>query len=141
MPTEIEQIEDKIIDAVKTTIGIADCETWQGGDLEEMLRAVVSPTAVRVVYAGGKHGEKKVIGANTNDKDMTFTLTLFVENLRSRRDGARGAYQYIEDLLALFKGFALVPLAGYLWPVSDELLLVRHGRFAYGLTFERRTNR
>jgi hypothetical protein len=137
--TEIEQVEDKIITAVKTTIGIADCDTWQGGDLEEMLAAVLSPIAVRVIYAGGKHGEKKVIGVNRSDRDMTFRLALVVSNLRSPKDGSRGAYAYIESMLTTFRGFSLTPLAGYLWPISDELLLIRTGRFVYGFEFERRT--
>jgi hypothetical protein len=138
MTTEIEQIEDKIITAVKTTVGIADCDTWQGGDLEEMLATVLSSTAVRVIYTGGKHGEKKVIGANRSDRDMTFRLALIVSNLRSMKDGSRGAYTYIESLLSTLRGFSLTPIAGYLWPISDELLLIKTGKFVYGFEFERR---
>ncbi len=138
MSSEIEQIEDKIINAVKTTVGIADCDTWAGGDVEEMLRTILSSTAVRVIYAGGKHGEKKVIGGNTNERVMSFRLALVVTSLRSRKEGSRGAYDYIELMNSTFKGFALTPLRGFLWPISDDLLLVRADKFVYAFEFERR---
>jgi hypothetical protein len=141
MATEIEQIEDKIITAIKTTVGIADCDTWSGGDIEELLPTVLSATAARVIYASGRHGDKKVIGANTNDREMLFRVALIVTNLRARKDGSRGAYQHIESLNGALKGLSCSPLPGYLWPVSDELLLIQGGKFVYGFEFERRTNR
>ncbi len=152
MPTEIEQIEDLIITEIKRTsertangvtypvIGIQNADTWSGGDIEEMLQAVLTPEAVRVIYTGGKHAEKKLIGAATNhDKTMTFRIALVLSNLRSRKDGSRAGYAYLDAIDQCFTQFKVTPLRGYLWPVADELLLVKYDKFVYGFEFERRT--
>ena len=150
MPTEIEQIEDLIITDVKRkaervtsgvvypVIGIDDCETWSGDDIQDMLREINSETAVRVIYAGSKQGELKVIGGGaSHDETARFRLALVVTNLRSRGEGARGGYVYIEAMKQCFARFMLTPLRGYLKNTEDNLLLVEGGKHVYGFELER----
>lgn len=153
MPTEIEQIEDLIITECKRTtqrlnasgtelpiIGISNTDSWAGGDVEEMLLTINTETAVRVIYTGGKPGAKKLIGAATNhDKTMTFRLALVITNLRSRKAGSRAGYAYLDAIDRCFTQFKLTPLRGHLWPVSDDLLYVKNGKYVYGFEFERKT--
>jgi hypothetical protein len=150
MPTEIEQIEDLIITEIKraserTTnnvvypvIGISDCETWSGGDIEEMLREVNSETAARVIYAGSKQGDIKVIGGGAaHDENIRFRVALVVTNLRSQAEGSRGGYVYIEAMKLCFARFMLTPLRGFLKNTEDNLLYVEGGKHVYGFELER----
>lgn len=140
MATEIEQIEDIIISTIKTVPAIVtECNTWQG-DIADLISQPQRHPAVWVVYQGCTFGEKRVISSNIVMQDMRFVLALIVRNLRSRKDGSRGAYQLIEDIRGRLKGKSLSPLDGYLWPVKEDLVLLEAGVFAYGLEYMRRIN-
>jgi len=136
--TEIEQIEDKIIEAIQANVpGIITCDTWQG-ELADLLPQGNRLPAVWIIYTGETHGEKRVIGSNTHDKTMRFDLALAIKNLRSRQAGASGAYQYIEQIIEVLTGLSLSPLSGFIWPGGVELALIEAGTFVYRLNFERR---
>ncbi len=150
MSTEIEQIEDLIIAEIKRTadragypvIGIDDCDTWAGEDIEGMLANIFSETAVRVIYAGSKQGALKVIGGGTaHDEDMRWRVALVVTNLRSQADGSRSGYSYLEAMKQCLARLPLVPLRGYLWNTEDNLLYVKGGKHVYGFELERSVNR
>ncbi len=149
MPTEIEQFEDKIITAIKGALDFRVVDTWPDqADLDELLRNTLTLPACYLIYGGTRHGEKRVIGGSTSDKNQTFRLTIILENLRmSTKDGQRGAYQYIEAIVGnstssgIIKGITLAPIPGYLWPVDDSLIEVKYGKFAYGIELVRRSIR
>lgn len=136
--TEIEQIEDLIIATLSAQVsGLRSCDTWQG-PVEDLLKQPKSLPAVWVVYTGAEHEGKQVIGSNYHPRRMRFTLALIVSNLKSRKDGARGAYEFIEGINDCLTGLSLTPLNGFLWPVRDDLVDIGSGLFIYGLEFERR---
>jgi len=136
--TEIEQLEDLIITTVLDQVsGLRDCAPWQG-PIEDLLKQPKNLPAVWVIYTGGGHEAKATIGSNYHNRNMKFTLALIVQNLRSRKDGARGAYEFIEGINDCLTGLSLLPLAGFLWPVRDDLIDIASGMFIYGLEFERR---
>lgn len=146
MSTEIEQIEDLIIAEIQRTadrggypvIGIDDCDTWAGEDIEGMLANIFSETAARVIYAGSRQGELKVIGGGTShDEDMRWRVALVVTALRSRTEGSRSGYSYIEAMKQCLAKLPLAPLRGYLWNTEDNLLYVKNGKHVYGFELER----
>jgi phage gp37-like protein len=136
--TEIDQVEDLIIATVKARVsGLRDCATWQG-PVEDLLSQPKNLPAVWVIYTGENHEGKTTIGSNYHNRSMKFTLALIVQNLKSRQDGARGAYEFIEGINNCLTGLSLSPLNGFLWPVRDDLIDIGSGVFIYGLEFERR---
>jgi hypothetical protein len=147
MPTEIEQIEDLIIIAVKNGIPeLNKVESWPDKmNLKTLLEENLTTPACFVIHAGEKYGEKKTIGANNSNDEQIWRLTLIVESIRSRQDGAKAGYAFIAALVGdsttpgILKGMKLTPLRGYLWPVSSELLSITDNYYAYGLEFIRRT--
>lgn len=137
--TEIEQVEDRILDEIRANVaGVVSCDTWQG-DIEDLLLQTVRKPAVWVIFGTLPFGDKEVIGARNNivDRPMHFVIAVATESLRSRKDGARGAYELLEAIEARLRGKALAPLRGYLWPVNIELLLSRKSTFIYGLEVKR----
>lgn len=146
MPTDIEQIEDLIIAEIQRTderigfpvIGINDCTTWAGQDIQEMLQSILSDTAARVIYAGSKQGALKVIGGGSgHDETLMFRVAVIVSSLRSRTEGSRSGYAYLESMKKCFAKFSVAPLRGFLWNISDELLYVGNGKHVYGFEIER----
>jgi hypothetical protein len=147
LSTEIEQIEDKIIYAIEAAAPeFAIVETWpDSSDLDDLLRNATQLPACYLIYGGTRFGEKKLIGASAADRDQTLRLTIILENLRqSVQDGQRGAYELIEAIVGnassagIIRSLSLAPLAGFLWPVSDDLIAVKYGKFAYGIELVRK---
>ncbi|MCK9420211.1 MAG: DUF1834 family protein [Nitrospirae bacterium] len=142
MSTEIDQTEDLIITAIKIAAPeFRIVDTWPDKmDLDTLLEEMLQTPACYVISAGVKYGEKKTIGANNSDDEMTFRLTIVVENLRTRQDGIRGAYALIDAVKTKLKGMNVAPLRGFLWPVTVELIAVKNQYFAYGMEFVRKVN-
>jgi len=150
MKTEIEQIEDKIIEAITDQVPeFRIVDTWPDqSDLEDLMKSTLALPACYVIYGGTRHGEKKVIGASTGDKDQTYRITIILQNLRKpMQEGQRGAYQLIEALVGntgdagLIKRISLAPIPGFFWPIEDGLIEVKFGKFAYGIELVRKTIR
>lgn len=149
LPTEIEQIEDAVITAIKAALDFRIVETWpDNADLNDLLRNTGALPACYVIYAGTRYADKKVIGGFSGDKEQIFRLTVILQDLRpGRKGGQRGAYHYIEALVGnsasagIIKQVALAPIPGFLWPMDDSLLAVESGKFAYGIEFARKSIR
>ena len=144
---EITQIENAIIAEVQRTedrpnypvIGIQDADHWSGGDIQEMLMTILSPQAVRVIYAGSKPGPLKVIGGgSTSDDVQNFKVALIVTDLTKGPAGSSAGYAAIEAIKKCLKHLSIPPLRGFLWVTSDDLLLVKNGKYIYGFDIERR---
>jgi hypothetical protein len=150
MSTEIEQIEDMIITEIKRTtdrpgypvIGIADCTTWSAaeGDVEPMLQAILSNAAARVIFADSKPEPLKVLGGGpAHDETAHYRIVLIVSNLRGATPDDPAGYTYLEAIKKCFTKFDLAPVKGFLWPTTVELLMIKYGKFAYKLEFEKRS--
>lgn len=150
MKTEIEQIEDKIIEAIKEQIPeFRVVDTWPDqSDLDDLMKNTLALPACYVIYGGTRHSEKRVIGSPVGDKDQTYRITVILQNLRKTiKDGQRGAYQLIESLVGsssnagIVKQISLTPIPGFFWPIEDGLIEVKYGKFAYGIEMVRKTTR
>ena len=138
--SEIEQVEDIIIAIIHDNVtGIKTCDAWPGQlvDIEEILAVPQKLPSLWVIYGGCKFGEKRVIGGNLVALNMSFALALVTNSLRSKKDGSRGAYELIEDIRLHVTGKLLSPVRGYLWPVDEQLPLVKSGSIIYGMEYKR----
>jgi hypothetical protein len=133
----IETIQDAIIAALENVEGVAAAGVWQG-DIDDLLKTPQKLPSLSVVYQGAEFGERKTIGATIALHRMVFLVVLAARNLRSREEGATACYGIIEGVRGGLIGLQIAPW-GWLWPISEELILAEGGLLVYGLRYRMNT--
>ncbi len=134
----IETIQNSIIAQLEKISTVMSVGVWQG-DVDDLLKSPQRLPALHVIYHGADFEEKRVIGVNRADHQMDFLIVLISRNLKSREAGASEAYTIIEAVRNYLIGHQIEP-HGWLWPVSEDLVMAEGGLLVYGLNYRLKTS-
>ena len=137
--TDFEQIEDKIIDTLKTNLTyVRTIETYAGqleGVIDELL---INYPVIFVMYAGSQY--EWVDGQqNFNEVDI-FTILLAAKNHRGnkamRKDQAEGCYKLIKDVLTKITNQDFGLDIEKMQPQNTKLIIATKTTTIYGVDFK-----
>ena len=132
------EIQNEILTRLQKISEVPQVDVWQGEETPILEMPQKFP-ALWVIYRGASFAEKKLIASDRADFTMTFVIFLLHKNLRSRKAGAEEAYGVIESVRGKLIGYKILTY-GWLWPVSEELILAESGFLGYALEYRLRTN-
>lgn len=130
----ITEIQDAIIERLEAISGIAEVGAYVG-DVEDIVKSPQRMPALHVVYHGADFLPDRVIGSNQAKLTQEFMVVLVARNLRRPVEASDGCYTLIESVRAQLIGY-VVGTYGYLWPVSEDLVLSEKGILCYGLKYQ-----
>jgi len=136
----IAQIEDAMLAALRAKLPGVQVETLPG-PAEEAIRRSMRTPAVWVVWTGERpEGAPQRHGQGVHQKFVqTFDVVVVTKNLRSIKEGVRGAYELIDAVLDQLIGLKVLGTTGFLSYAGTRLLDVEAGLFVYLCTFEVQT--
>lgn len=128
----IAAIEDAMIAALRAALPGVEVDTLPG-PVEEAMRRTMRTPAVWVVYGGAKLQPNRAISNFVIQKvEYTFFVLLLSKNLRSLKEGARGAYELLEAARVTLAG--LETPGGVVSVNSEGLQQAEGGLFIYTVT-------
>ena len=135
---DFEQIEDKIIDALKTSITYARTILTYAGELDGSVEELaIAYPAIFTMFAGSQYG--LVDGNDYNEVDI-FSVIVASKNLRGneamRKDASIGCYKMIKDVLACIAGQNFNLDIERMKPLETRLLYVSKTITYYGIEFQ-----
>lgn len=133
----IKEIQDAIIARLEGISGIAELGAYVG-DVEDIIKSPQRMPALHVVYQGANFLPDRVIGSNQAKLTPEFLVVLVARNLKRSVETSEAAYTLIESVRTQLTGY-VVGTYGYLWPVSEDLILSEKGILCYGLKYQMET--
>ena len=136
----IAQIEDAMLAALREKLPGVEVDTLPGPP-EEAARRTMRMPAVWVVWTGERpEGAPQRHGQGLRQTFIqSFVVAVVTRNLRSRKDGARGAYDLIDAVLDALLGLKVLGATGFLNYAGTRLFEIDTGVFVYFCTFEVQT--
>lgn len=133
----IKEIQENIISKLSEITEAKTVDVWHG-DIEDMLKSPQKLPALFSIYQGCGFREKEIIGTSIAPHDMTFLIVLLNRNLKSHKSGSEECYLIIEKIRERLIEYKISPY-GWLWPVKEELIIVKSGILGYGLEYKLNT--
>ena len=135
----IAQIEDAMLAALREKLPGVEVDTLPGPP-EDAARRTMRTPAVWVVWTGERpEGAPQRHGQGVHQRFIqTFAVVVVTKNLRSPKEGARGAYDLIDAVLDALLGLK-VGGTGFLNYAGTRLFEIDTGIFVYFCTFEVQT--
>jgi len=136
----IAAIEDAMLAALREKLPGLEVATLPGPP-EEALRRTMRMPAVWVVWTGERpEGAPQRHGSGLKRTFIqTFEVVVVTRNLRSQKEGARGAYELIDAVLDALLGLRVLGTTGFLNYAGTRLFEIEAGVFVYFCTFEVQT--
>jgi phage gp37-like protein len=137
MAVDFDQVEDKIINEIQTTMSYVDTVDTYAGQLEgDIEKLPMKFPAVLVVYGGSKLSW--VDGTVHNDKPI-FKVLVAAKDLRGNEKARKktyGCYRMLRDVLTNLTNKTFGLDIEKLVPVSVRLVFVSKSITVYGIDFE-----
>jgi phage gp37-like protein len=134
---KFEEIETKIIEALRTELVYLKTVSTYAGELkEELKRLGMSFPAAYIVYKGSSFNH---IDGHAQEEKVQFTVLVAAKNLKggeSLRKSSNGAYQLINDILAALTNQTFGLSIERVRPVRVSLVFISETAAVYGMDFE-----
>lgn len=128
----IIETSDIILNRLKEIDGPKSVDDW-GGEIDDLINQAGKLPGLFLVYGGTKYQPKGVIGSNAAEHTDAWTVIIIDKNLRGKDAASVACYELIEQVRTQLIGFDTGN--GYLWPLSEALILSEKGKMAYACEY------
>lgn len=129
----IAQIEDAMLAALREKLSGVEVDTLPGPP-EDAARRTLRTPAVWVVYQRRDFNAPEFFEDKTPEAEHFFIVLIISRNLRSRKEGARGAYELLDLVHQALDGLAYQD--DEFWPVNEQIFAIEAGLFVYKITYK-----
>jgi len=134
---DFEQIEDKIIDEIKSALTyVRTIETYAGQLEADIEKLPVNFPAVYVVYAGSALDWVDALNFSEAAEFSVLVCAKDVRGHKEARKGTAGCYQMIRDVLSALTNNSLGLDIEKMQPVRAALVYITKSTAVYGIDFK-----
>lgn len=132
----ITEATDAILARLREIPGLKKVEDWHG-EIDALLAQAINLPALWLVYTGAQFQPKTLLGSNTAQHSMEWTVVVVDKSLRGPDAAAPGCYAIIEQVREKLIGYNVGD--SWLWPLGEQLILSDKGKLAYALGYATET--
>jgi len=129
----IAKIEDAMLAALRAALPGVEVDTLPGPP-EEAARRTMRMPAVWVIFRSRTFKGPEFFEDTAPEAEYSFFVLVLSRNLRSAKEGARGAYEVLDSVHSALDGLQYQD--GEFWPANEQLLDCEAGLFVYEITYK-----